>query len=93
MNTLKILATCEDNKVNYLLKHGFPKDELWLTDIETVDEAIELYGDIIIDLMNGSKDLYCLYYHESGNILAFASFSNQEDFEEACKQVANYFRC
>jgi len=81
----------EERKVETLLKYGCPKEDLWLTECTTTKSAYHLYGNIVLEL-NPKDKPYCVYYHESGEIHAFAAFETEKEFQEACQYIANYLK-
>ena len=85
----------EEQKCEILLHYGCPADQLWLTEVQTVDQFNEFYStqDESADEMYGLQDYdYVLYHHESGEVLTHAGFNSDDGFDLACRAVAEYLK-
>lgn len=73
---MKEILRFDEMKVELLLKHGTPKDQLWLTDLDITDEdkGIVFYHESGNLLSFGIFDL-----------------DDDNSFEAACKQLSRYF--
>jgi len=85
----------EEQKCEILLHYGCPSDSLWLTEVHTSDQFYEHFCTDV----EAEEDYYGLqgyefviYYHESGEIHSHAGFNNDEEFDQACKAVAEYLK-
>jgi len=91
----KTVTQYEKLKCKTLIKYGCPEDQLWLTEVQTVEEFRVFYKDQIPDpvgFYNLHRFHYVLYYHESGEVHSIAGFSTDEEFEGGCEAVADYLK-
>ncbi len=85
----------ESRKVETLLEYGFPESELWLTEVQTVEDFNNYYSldEEVAEKVYGIGDCsFVLYLHESGSVLSHAGFSTISEFKEACQYLAKYFK-
>ncbi len=77
-------------KCETLKKYGLKGNWIWLSECITLDDFQIYHGpDYVLDF-NLEKFKYVVYIHESNEILRIAGFNNLEEFENACRFVANY---
>jgi len=94
-STEAIPVTIEDyesTKCATLLKYGFERKELWLSECTTTENFTEHYGVGTLCDLGLDKYKFVVYYHESGGILSCAGFNTPEEFEKACEHVGEYFK-
>lgn len=77
-------------KCDELLKHGFPKNELWLTECITTKDFIMWHGKDLERDLNRLNKQYVVYYHEGGCVHCTAFFDTLEEFQEGCKYLSWY---
>ena len=81
--------------IDKLKELGADKDQLWLVEVQTIEQAKKYYQDRIIeDLTRYSPEGYesIIYHHSNGCINASATFKqgDAESFSEACEYIAEY---
>lgn len=81
----------EYRKAETLTKYRYPDDEMWLSELSTIEEAERWLGKWIRELVTDPNHQFCVYYKESGNLHRLASFNTQAEFEAACKYVAGHW--
>lgn len=80
----------ETIKCETLLKHGFPKSFLWLTECITREDFIKFHGYDTERDLNRLNKKYVVYYHENGNVECTAFFDTLEEFQDGCKFLSWY---
>jgi hypothetical protein len=84
----------ESKKCETLRKYEFPEKELWLTELTSCQDAIDFYGEdseLAEIIEEKGSPPFVLYYHESGTVYFVAPFSDWNEFEQACKELAQFF--
>ena len=89
------MESLQSRAINRLKELGANKDQLWLVEVQTIEQAADFYGDYVKwDLCKNSpdEDTHIIYYHESGSIHQHGTFSKDdpESFEKAIKWIARY---
>jgi hypothetical protein len=79
----------EARKCEELTKRGFPKNELWLTELTSSRSFARFYGFATLFDLNPNGEPFVLYYHESGNIYGIGFFHDEEGFQKACDYLAS----
>jgi hypothetical protein len=85
----------EEQKCEILLHYGCPQDQLWLVEVQKSGEFNEQHctESESEDDFYGLQDYeYVVYHHESGTVNVHARFNEFEEFEIACKMVAEYLK-
>lgn len=82
----------ESLKCERLLKYGYPKKYLWLTECTTTEDFQYFYGDDIYFDLGLDKYKYVVYYHESGSVEQHSGFDDEKGFDTACKWIADCFK-
>ena len=81
--------------IDKLKELGADKDQLWLVEVQTIEQAKKYYQDRIIeDLTRYSPEGHesIVYHHSNGMINSSATFKqgDAESFSEACEYIAEY---
>ena len=89
------MESLQSRAINRLKELGANKDQLWLVEVQTIEQAANFYGDYVEwDLCKHSPGAHghIIYYHESGSIHQHATFKkgDSESFDKAIKWIARY---
>ena len=91
----KEITHYEEGKTKTLSKYGCPEDQLWLTEVQAVEEFETFFHDQISDPI-GFYDLhrfhFVIYYHQAGEILQIAGFNTEKEFQKGCKAIADFLK-
>ncbi len=85
----------EEQKCEVLLHHGADAGSLWLTEVQTTEQFYEHFcteTESEDDFYGLGEYEFVVYHHESGNVHVHAGFNDDEDFDQACKTVAEYLK-
>ncbi len=85
---VQTIAQYQEIVCDKLQQYGCPEKLLWLTECISILDFAGWHGsNLALDL--GLKGyLGVVYFHESSNVMCHQGFNNDEEFEEACKHVA-----
>ena len=85
----------EEQKTEILLHYGCPSEELWLVEVQTIDQFNEYYSqghELAEEIYEVSQFPFVIYHHESDSINIHAGFGDEQEFDQACKVVAEYLK-
>ena len=83
--------------IKFLKEFGFPEDELWLVEVQSIEKAAEFYGKdyVLHDLtvQSSEDETHIIYHHQNKYITNYAVFNpdEKESFREACKYLSERF--
>lgn len=86
----KSIGHYEQIKCATLRKYGCPEKYWWLAEVITTESFAAYYGPDTLADLDPDGHPFCVFYHENGDVCSFAGFSNDPEFEEACRYVAAY---
>jgi len=85
----------ERMKVKILKKYGFPKNLLWLTEVQTIPKFNQYYksltSPVLPETYYGVEEYhFIIYHHENGEIHCHAGFNSDEEFEKGCQFLSDH---
>jgi len=85
----------EEQKTETLLHYGCPSEDLWLVEVQTIEQFNEYYSqghELAEEIYEVSQFPFVIYHHESDSINIHAGFGDDQEFDQACKVVAEYLK-